>query len=255
MSRHLRYDLLGVAITPLTMTELHDVIVRTIEEDKQLIAANHNLHSVYLCNHDVKMRAFYRQAEISYIDGMPLVLFGWLKGMPFRRSQRLTTLDWMPPLLYEIEKRKWRIFFLGSRPGVAEKAIERLRTTHPDLDIAHHHGYFDPDRNSPDNKRVVEQIVSYKPHILLLGMGMPRQEHWIADNVSALSVNVIMNLGAYMDYVAGEVPTPPRWMGRVGLEWLFRLLGEPDRLWRRYLVEPWYILVLLMKEMSSGVKE
>ena len=92
-------------------------------------------------------------------------------------------------------------------------------------------------------------IKEYRPHLLILGMGMPRQEHWLFDHLEQLPETAILNAGAAIDYVAGAVRTPPRWAGRFGLEWLFRLAAEPDRLWRRYLVEPWYILGLFLRDL------
>jgi len=79
-------------------------------------------------------------------------------------------------------------------------------------------------------------------------MGMPLQENWILDNLPDLEADVILPSGACFDYLAGEIPIPPRWMGRVGLEWLYRLGSEPRRLWRRYLVEPWFVAGLALKE-------
>jgi N-acetylglucosaminyldiphosphoundecaprenol N-acetyl-beta-D-mannosaminyltransferase len=89
---------------------------------------------------------------------------------------------------------------------------------------------------------MVATINTYKPHILLVGMGMPRQEHWIIDAFDRLDVNVVLSCGACLDYIAGVLPVAPRWMGRTGLEWLHRLASEPSRLWKRYLIEPWPIL-------------
>jgi N-acetylglucosaminyldiphosphoundecaprenol N-acetyl-beta-D-mannosaminyltransferase len=80
-------------------------------------------------------------------------------------------------------------------------------------------------------------------------MGMPRQEIWVLNNLEKLHAKVILTCGACMDYIAGEIPTPPRWMGRVGLEWLYRLLSEPGRLWKRYLVEPWFLGGLLVRDL------
>ena len=78
---------------------------------------------------------------------------------------------------------------------------------------------------------------------------MPRQEHWILENLEYINTNAILTSGACIDYVAGAIPTPPRWMGRVGLEWLYRLLSEPKRLWNRYLLEPQFVVKLLFQEM------
>jgi N-acetylglucosaminyldiphosphoundecaprenol N-acetyl-beta-D-mannosaminyltransferase len=110
------------------------------------------------------------------------------------------------------------------------------------------HGYFDANPESQENERVLNAIEAYKPHILMVGMGMPRQEYWIQQNLKRLCANVILPAGAAIDYVAGAVPTPPRWAGRLGLEWAFRLTAEPQRLWRRYLVEPWSILGVVAQD-------
>ncbi len=117
------------------------------------------------------------------------------------------------------------------------------------MQIATAHGYFDVRSDSQENRAVLEMINAYQPHVLMMGMGMPRQEHWVLDNLEHISANAILTAGAAIDYVAGAVPTPPRWAGRLGLEWLFRLLAEPKRLWRRYLVEPWFILRLFLTEL------
>jgi N-acetylglucosaminyldiphosphoundecaprenol N-acetyl-beta-D-mannosaminyltransferase len=98
---------------------------------------------------------------------------------------------------------------------------------------------------------VLAAIRSFRPHILMVGMGMPRQEHWILDNLDEIEVRVILTAGACMDYVAGAVPTPPRWMGRWGLEWLFRLGSDPTRLWRRYLIEPWFVFRLFIRDLLA----
>jgi N-acetylglucosaminyldiphosphoundecaprenol N-acetyl-beta-D-mannosaminyltransferase len=108
------------------------------------------------------------------------------------------------------------------------------------------HGYFDP--GGEENERVLRAIEAFAPDVLLVGMGMPRQEHWIMDNLDRLGSTVLLPCGASIDYVAGEIPTPPRWAGRWGLEWLYRLLAEPGRLWKRYLIEPWFLGYLLVTQ-------
>jgi N-acetylglucosaminyldiphosphoundecaprenol N-acetyl-beta-D-mannosaminyltransferase len=120
------------------------------------------------------------------------------------------------------------------------------------LQIQTHHGHFQAEKTSLENKEVLEEINAYAPQIVMVGMGMPRQEHWIADNWQELHCNAVFCSGAALDYVAGEVPIPPRWMGQLGFEWLYRLVAEPKRLWRRYLVEPWFVLVVLMRHYLSG---
>ncbi len=100
-----------------------------------------------------------------------------------------------------------------------------------------------------DDELVVEKINAFRPHVLMVGMGMPRQERWILHRFDELDANAILQSGACFDYVAGAIPTPPRWLGRFGLEWLYRLACEPVRLWRRYLVEPWLVGAWLVRDL------
>jgi N-acetylglucosaminyldiphosphoundecaprenol N-acetyl-beta-D-mannosaminyltransferase len=123
-----------------------------------------------------------------------------------------------------------------------------LESRFPELRMETRHGHFDPDPKGAQSRQVVETINRYRPGILMVGMGMPLQEHWIIDHLEQLDADVILNVGAYIDYIAGVIPTPPRWMGRVGLEWLYRLASEPRRLWRRYLLEPWFLSGIIARE-------
>jgi N-acetylglucosaminyldiphosphoundecaprenol N-acetyl-beta-D-mannosaminyltransferase len=251
MSMPVRYKLFGVEITPLARGELQGVIARAVGQGQRWIIANHNLHSVYLFQRDPKFREFYAQAKLAHIDGMSLVFLARLLGHPISRDQRVTFVDLVRPFMAQAERSGWRVFFLGSRPGVGEKAAAILKSEYPGLDIKAHHGYFDNRPESAENDEVISLINSFSPNVMIVGMGMPRQEHWILDNIYRLKTNAVLSGGACMDYVAGEVPTPPRWMGRVGLEWLYRLLSEPRRLWKRYLIEPLFICLLLIKQLYA----
>ena len=122
---------------------------------------------------------------------------------------------------------------------------------YPRLNIRTAHGYFDASSSSNENNLLLLSIRDYHPHLLLVGMGMPRQEHWVLDNLDKIDANAILVCGAAMDYVAGSVRTPPRWTGRMGVEWFFRLCHEPTRLWRRYLIEPWSIIGMLCTRSHS----
>lgn len=244
-----RFHLLGIDVQAFTMEQMNLAIEEAIHERKQILVANHNLHSIYLYHRDPKMRAFYAHAGHVHIDGMPIVVLGRFLGLPLQREHRLTYADWIEPLLELASRRHWRVFYLGSRPGVAEQAASKLRRKYPELAIETAHGYFDARPGSSEDSAVIDRINEFRPDLLILGMGMPRQEHWVVDHRGALSATVILNAGAAMDYVAGAVPTPPRWAGRCGLEWFFRLTAEPKRLWRRYLVEPWFLLPLLLREI------
>jgi len=244
------FTLLGVTVHALTMTKLHDLIKNAVDNQKQYIIGHHNLHSLYTYHHEPEMRVFNQRANFMHVDGMSLVLLGRLFGLPLQREHRVTYVDWVRPIMVEAARQEWRVFFLGSRPGVHVRAASILKEETAGLLLKTRHGYFDVAEQSSANQEVLQCINAYKPHILMVGMGMPRQERWVLNNAHAINANVILTAGACMDYVAHALPTPPRWMGQLGLEWLFRFFSEPRRLWRRYLLEPWFILKLVVRELG-----
>jgi len=237
---------LGLTLNPMSSPELTAVVEQGVLERRKWIITNHNLHSVYLFHRQPRLREFYKNAHWTFIDGMPLIALGKLYGYALEREQRVTLADWMHPLMEMAARKRWRVFNLGSPDGVAEKGAAALRRMYPGLQIEVSNGYFDARPGSSGNEEVVQRINAYKPDLLMVGMGMPRQEFWTLENYARLDAHVILaSNGAAIDYVAGAVPTPPRWAGRLGLEWAFRLVSEPRRLFGRYLIEPWYILMLL----------
>lgn len=139
-------------------------------------------------------------------------------------------------------QKNWKVFFVGGAPGVAEKAIEQIRQDWPAARIASHHGYFDVAPGSAENEAVVDAIRRYQPDIVLVGMGMPRQEIWTLENHAAYGPAVTFTVGGAFDYEAGVQKAAPRWMGPLGMEWLFRLMSDPQRLFWRYCVEPWSLI-------------
>lgn len=247
--------LLGARIDLLSKQELVDAADAFIRGGKHVVVANHNLHSLYLFHHDAVMREYFERACLVHIDGMGLVGLARLLGhTDVTRRHRCTYVDLGLKLFARAEEQGWRVFYLGSRPRVTEKAARWLLERYPCLRLETAHGYFDAARRSPENTAVVSAINKYSPDLLLVGMGMPRQEHWVFENFPRLDARVVLCTGAMMDYYAGAIPTPPRWAGAIGLEWLARLSAEPQRLWRRYLLEPWYLLALALHELLLGIE-
>jgi N-acetylglucosaminyldiphosphoundecaprenol N-acetyl-beta-D-mannosaminyltransferase len=247
--------MLGAQICGLNAQELTELVGDVIRKSTKCIFANYNMHSLYLFHHDQRMREFYDRAEYAHADGMSVIFLAKLLGLPLKREHRVTYADWTDMLMGRANDEGWRVFYLGSKPGVAERGAEVLRARHPNLNIRTAHGYFDVSSGSDENRLLLSSLREYRPNLLMVGMGMPRQEHWVLDNLEEIDAHAILVSGAAMDYVAGAVRTPPRWAGRIGLEWLFRLCHEPRRLWRRYLIEPWFVLAMLytsFRSMSSS---
>lgn len=238
---------LGLTMQPRSQAEMSELVAQGIREQQKWIIANHNLHSVYLFHRHARVREFYARVRWTHIDGMPLVALGRLYGYQLQRWHRVTLADWTIPLMELAARQGWRVFFVGSSRGSAEKAATHLRKRYPDLKLEVSDGYFDARFHSAENEALVERINAYEPDLLMVGMGMPRQEFWTQENFSRLKAHVILSsTGAALEYIAGDVPTPPRWSGRMGLEWAFRLAHDPARLFSRYFIEPWYILLLLL---------
>jgi N-acetylglucosaminyldiphosphoundecaprenol N-acetyl-beta-D-mannosaminyltransferase len=251
MNKIRSYNILGVKVNPLTISDLNSIIKNSIDKDKKLVIANHNVNSLCLYHRNPKMRDFYKKADYTHIDGMALIFLGKLLNFPLKKDYRVTYVDWVWSLMSEAASKGWRVFYLGSKAGIAAKGAEVLKQRYRGLEISTADGYFDTSPDGFENAEILTKINQYQPHILMVGMGMPRQEKWILENFQHINVNSILPSGACLDYVAGEIPTPPRWLGRIGLEWLYRLLSEPKRLWKRYLLEPWFLLWLLCKELWS----
>jgi N-acetylglucosaminyldiphosphoundecaprenol N-acetyl-beta-D-mannosaminyltransferase len=243
------YELLGVRIHPATIPELNAAIAHAIDTRSRCIIGCHNLHSVHEFHRDPHMREFYDLANLIPIDGMTVVAMARLLGYPVTRDHRATWMDWLDPLMELAAERRWRVYYLGSAPGIAERAAAILCQRYPGLNMKTHHGYFDARADSQDTLKIRSAINDYSPNLLMVGMGQPRQEKWVCDNAALITANVIVTPGACLDYVAGEKPKPWRFLGRIGLEWAFRLASEPRRLSRRYLIEPWSLTGLVLTDL------
>lgn len=244
------YELMGVEINPLTLTALLDVINRTVQNNERLVIASQNLHSVFSYHKDDAMKKI-QDIAIKRVDGMPLVMIGKLYGYDLNREHRLTWVDLFWPLVEFCNLKGMKVFFLAGEPAISDSANKLITNKMPNLKTQFRNGYFD--MNGDENKKIISQIEDFDPDILIVGMGMPRQERWIVENQSSLNTRVIMTSGAILEYITGHVKTPPRFMGQIGLEWLYRLVENPKRFWGRYLIEPWYILYLLLKDFWNFV--
>jgi N-acetylglucosaminyldiphosphoundecaprenol N-acetyl-beta-D-mannosaminyltransferase len=249
------YSLLGVRVDPRTVQELNQHISASIEAREKCVIGCHNLHSIYLFHREPKMQNFYRRANVVHIDGMAVVGFANLLGYKLDRKYRVTWLDWIGPLMKQAVANGWRVFCLGSAPGVAEKGAQVLRNRYPGLQMATWHGDFNTQLGSADNEEVIKSINDYQPHIVMAGLGQPRQEKWIMDHLHTVHAHVFLTPGACIEYVAGVLPSPPRILGQLGMEWLFRLLSRPRRLWRRYLLEPWFLLGFAANDVRNRFRK
>lgn len=190
-----------------------------------------NAHSLNVSVRDQSLRQALDDADVVYADGVGMALAARLQGE--RLGHNVNGTDLFPHLCREAAARGVPIALLGAAPGVVEDCAARLRRAHPALKIAFvHHGYLGPG----DTRSVVEQVNRSGAGILLVAMGVPRQERWIAAHAHELTVPVVIGVGGLFDFVSGRVPRAPVAVRRLRLEWLFRLLVEPRRLFGRYVI-------------------
>ncbi|HVS29205.1 MAG TPA: WecB/TagA/CpsF family glycosyltransferase [Solirubrobacteraceae bacterium] len=192
-----------------------------------------NAHVLNQSKEQQELRGALQRADLVYCDGYGVRLAARALGLEI--PHRMTGADWVWGLATLCEVGGRSIYLLGSDPPIAREAAERLRRFYPRLEIAgSHHGFFDLD--TPHNDRVIEDINARRPDIVLVGMGTPKQELWVDRYADRLDVDVLWTVGALFDYVSGRTPRAPRWLSDNGLEWIFRLGIEPQRMWRRYLL-------------------
>ena len=239
--------LLGIRIHVLSIDDLFAYISCVISSQSRALIANVNVHAMNLSCDLPRFRAFLNSADIVFCDGAGVILGARILGHP--SSQRITYADWIWQLAEFAEPRGFTFFFLGARPGVADEAAARLIERFPNLRIiGAHQGYFDKTAGSPENEAVIRDINAVKPNILIVGFGMPLQERWLMENWEKIEANVALTGGAVFDYISGELHRGPRWMIDHSLEWLARLIIEPRRLWKRYLIGNPLFLARVIKQ-------
>ena len=237
-----RVRIMGCPMDLVRPEEVWAFVARKIAAGEKTIIANHNLHSLHLVRKNEELAEFFGAADLIEVDSTPLLVWARLVAGRGRRFHRCTYLDWRDDFWPRAVADGWRVFYLGGAPGVAARAAEGLRSRYPGAQLAVRDGYFDMTPGSPEAGAVTDEVKAFRPHIVFVGMGMPRQEVWIARNHQALGPCALFSVGAAFDYEAGVQKAAPRWMGRMGVEWLFRLANDPKRMFRRYCIEPWFLI-------------
>ncbi len=235
-----RLSLLGAEVDSITPADVMTFLAERIAAGTRGIVANHNLHSLYLYRKSAEMRAFYAKADLIEIDSVPMIAWGKLLGHKLSRANRCTYLDFREDFWALAQTNGWRVAHVGGAPETNEPSRQAILKRYPQVHLDVFTGYFD--MNGPENDTLIEALHACRPNVLLVGMGMPRQETWILRNLERLPACVILPVGAAFDYEAGVMYTAPRWTGQLGLEWLVRFFHEPQRLFERYFIEPWFLL-------------
>ncbi|MEN3000311.1 MAG: WecB/TagA/CpsF family glycosyltransferase [Armatimonadota bacterium] len=217
--------ILGVRVHRVGMQDALRCIEQWIAERVPRLVITADANALMLAQQDGEFRTLLQQADLVTPDGAGLLWAARRLGQQF--PERVPGVELVAQLARLSHERGYRLYFVGAAPGVAERAAHALRQRFPNAQIVGvHHGYFRPE----EEPALLEQIRAARPDVLLVGMGMPRQEKWIARHKDALGVPVSVGVGGSFDVYAGVVKRAPRWMQRYGLEWLWRLMHDPRKI-------------------------
>ncbi|MEE2521462.1 WecB/TagA/CpsF family glycosyltransferase [Pseudarthrobacter sp. J47] len=235
---------LDVDATPLAVDGLMDVLQGFVDDGVRRVVVGHNLHSVTLCHSDQRFRAFYDRADVVLIDGAP-VLWLWCRGRKLDRpatDYRLGSTDWIPAL--GTLKGLQRIAVIGAGADANAGAVRRLQEIVPGAEI---HGIPGEGWNDALEAAASGQLKTLRPQLVFLGLGMPLQEEVLQRWLPTLPPATYCTVGGAIEQLAGVQKLAPRWLGRLGLEWAWRLALHPGRVAYRVFGEPWVLLGLLAR--------
>jgi N-acetylglucosaminyldiphosphoundecaprenol N-acetyl-beta-D-mannosaminyltransferase len=246
-----RIDLAGVLIDQLDLPSAVRRIRGFLDAGGTHQVVTVNLDFISIAQRDPVFRATINEADLAVADGMPLVWVSRLRGRPL--AQRVAGVDLVDQSCQLAAELGRRVFLLGAAPGVAEAAGRTMEARYPGLRVADVYAPpFGPIPRAEDD-HIVRRIEQAAPDFLFVALGAPRQDLWIRAHHGRLHVPVAMGVGCVLDLLAGVVRRAPGWMQGTGLEWSYRLVQEPRRLWRRYILDDLPMLGMLVLSSTLGL--
>lgn len=239
-----RVEFMGCFIDNLSMEETLQRIESLIRSGRPHQHAVVNVDKVVKASRDPELRRIINECTLVNVDGMPLVWASRLLGKSLK--ERVTGVDLFQALVERAAEKGWRVFFLGAREEVVRAVKDLYAGKFPRLRLAgYRNGYWSPDQEA----EVVRLIAESRPQLLFVAMSSPKKEEFLSRYQAAMKVPFAMGVGGSFDVVVGEVKRAPRWMQQCGLEWFYRFLQEPGRMFRRYFIDDLYFFWLLFKEL------
>ena len=241
-----RLKFMNTEIENLTMQETLQAIDSIIQENRNAYVVTPNVDHIVQLETNKELQDVYANASLILTDGKPLLWIAKWYGTPIK--EKISGSDLFPLLCDMAAKKGYKMYFLGAAEGVAAKAAENLAKRYKGLQVV---GTYSPpygfEKNPNEMDKIKEMIKEAKPHILIVGLGCPKQEKFMYHHCKELGVPISFGLGASFDFEAGNIKRAPRWMANHGLEWLFRITQDPKRMAKRYLVDDRKILGLAIK--------
>jgi N-acetylglucosaminyldiphosphoundecaprenol N-acetyl-beta-D-mannosaminyltransferase len=224
-------------------------IAALVEQGEGGLIFTPNVDHIVLAEKDLALREAYASVSLSLVDGMPVLWACRMLGHSVK--EKISGSDMISPLMSLAARRGWRVFLLGGAPGVADRAAARLCVESPGLRVVGtSSALVDVRRPLAERRELLGEVSAARPDLVLLALGCPKDELFGCEVRTAHRSAVVLGVGAGLDFLAGTVRRAPAWISACGLEWLFRLVQEPRRLWRRYLVRGPTFLPILLRALA-----
>lgn len=244
-----KVNILGVAVNAINMDQAVAEVSRWIDEREHHYALFSPVSTIMQCRQDPALRKVANNAGLVNPDGMPLVFLGRARG--HKQMDRVYGPDFMLAFSEYSVAKGYKHYYYGGAEGVPEELAEKMRARFPGIQIV---GTFSPPfrKLTPEeDEQIVQTINATGADVVWVGLGSPKQDHWMAEHMPRLTAPVLLGVGAAFDFHTGRKPQAPYWMQRSGLEWVFRLSTEPRRLWKRYLVNnPAFVASVMMQQLK-----
>lgn len=241
MSR--RIEMMGCQIDNLSMEETLHTIEKFIQSGRPHQHVVVNVDKLVKASRDVELRRIINECPLINVDGMPVVWASRLLGKPLK--ERVAGVDLFESLMKRSAERGWRVYLLGAREEVVLGVKQIYMRKYPGLTVAgYRNGYWKPEEEA----EVVEQIKAAQADLLFVAISSPMKEHFLGRYQAEMKIPFAMGVGGTFDVAVGKVKRAPVWMQGAGLEWFYRFLQEPRRMFKRYFVDDMFFFWLLLKE-------
>jgi len=241
-----RIDLMGCAIDNLSMEETLQTIEGFIQDGRPHQHVVVNVDKLVKASRDAELRKIINDCALINVDGMPVVWASRLLGKPLK--ERVAGVDLFEALMRRAGEKGWRVFLLGAKEEVVSKVASTYQRKYPRLVLAgYRNGYW---KGEAEERQVVEQIRDARPDLLFVAISSPKKEQFLGRYQADMKIPFAMGVGGTFDVAIGHVKRAPVWMQKSGLEWFYRFLQEPRRMYRRYFIEDMAFVWLLIKEAA-----
>lgn len=238
----------GTYISNVSLEDTLEIFSEAIENHVKKRICVIPVNCIVWAGENKALQQIYNTADLALCDGVPILWMSKLFGTPLKG--RVTGLDLLPSFIKVCAEKNYSIFLLGAKPGVGNQLAEQLQKTYPALRIS---GIYTPPMaasfSEEENQRMVDLINAAAPDIVWVSLSAPKQDYWIAEHFTKLNTKIVIGVGGAFEVSAGLIARAPKWMQQNGLEWLFRFLQEPKRLFYRYFIEAPRIIPLIVKQL------